>query len=189
MNKPALTDLDLHPLIKNRFSPRAFNGQAVEEDKIERILEAARWAPSANNDQPWRFIVGTNFNEQYDRIYNALVEFNQIWNKNVPVLIVICATEISEKSGKHNDYHAYDAGQSAAYMTIQAMEEGLLCHQMGGFSKEKISESFQLPDNIRPIAVMAVGYQGDITVLPERMQKGELSPRTRFPLKKLILKK
>jgi nitroreductase len=182
MEKPANTNLDIQALIKRRYSPRTFADKAVEADKLERIFEAVRWAPSSMNDQPWHLIVGTKEEQKnYDRIFDSLVEFNQIWAKLAPVLVVIVADTLSAKTKKRNTAFAYDCGQAAAYFSLQAMEEGLFTHQMGGFSKEKITEAFDIPERFEPVSIIALGYKGKIEDLPENFREMEKAERERRP--------
>lgn len=187
MEKPANTELELHPLLIKRYSPRAFSAEPIKPEKLDRILEAGRWAPSASNDQPWRFIVGIKGqNEYYDKLFQGLVDFNQKWCKNVPVLIAFVANKISDKNKDLNAYYKYDLGQAAAHITFQAMEEGLWCHQMGGFEKDRLSKEFNLPEKFELLSIMAVGYKGALDSLPENFQRMEQSERTRKPLSDLV---
>ena len=189
MTKDAKTTYDILKVLKKRYSPRAFSTEAVNEEFLNKMLEAARWAPSASNEQPWRFIVGIKQNtnsETYSKIFNSLVEFNQIWCKRVPLLIVVCTFKFS-KNGDENKYRFYDAGQAAAYLTFQAASDGLFVHQMAGFDKKKISEYFHLPDEIEPFTTIAVGHLGNYLDLPERMQRTELAERERKSFDDIII--
>ncbi|MBE0637523.1 MAG: nitroreductase family protein [Bacteroidales bacterium] len=179
MNKRANTDFPIHPLLTERWSPRAFNGQAVEKEKLQRLFEAARWAPSASNEQPWLFIIGLSGDETYQKIFSTLVEFNQLWTKTAPVLAVAIGRKSSVKTGKKNPWYGYDVGQSLAHLTFQAMHEGLYVHQMGGFEAEKISELFQIEDDFEALTVFTIGYPGDFKVLHPNLQKSELAERQR----------
>jgi nitroreductase len=189
MTKDAKTTYDILKVLKKRYSPRAFSTEAVDEEFLNKMLEAARWAPSASNEQPWRFIIGVKQNtnsETYSKIFNSLVEFNQIWCKRVPLLIVVCTFKFS-KSGDENKYRFYDAGQAAAHLTFQAVSDGLFVHQMAGFDKKKISEDFHLPDEIEPFTTIAVGHLGNYLDLPERMQRTELAERERKSFDDIII--
>lgn len=187
MEKPARTNVEIHELLTKRYSPRAFSSKQVEREKLEKMLEAARWAPSASNDQPWCFIIGIKEHDEiYDKIYDSLLEFNKEWNINVQVLILICAHRISVKTGKENPYRLYDTGQAAAHMTFQATAEGLYVHQMGGFDKEKVIKLLKIPEEIDPVTVMSVGYLGELKDLPERFHKQELAERTRKTITEIV---
>lgn len=179
MSKEAETNSNtLYPLLKQRWSPRAFDDRPVEAQKIRNIFEAARWAPSASNLQPWIFFVGIKGDKTYDMIYNTLVEFNQMWASFAPVLILNCGITASDE-GKPFSSWRYDTGQAVALLSIQAMAEGLHVHQMAGFDALKAAELFSLPENTRAVTVTALGYIGDPAMLHPRMQKSELAPRER----------
>ena len=187
MTKDAKTNFGITEILKKRYSPRAFSTEPVDELFLNRMLEAASWAPSASNEQPWRFVIGVKGkNDAYDRIFNSLVEFNQIWCERVPVLIVVCTFKFA-KSGEENKYRFYDAGQAAAHLTFQAATDGLFVHQMAGFDKKQISEAFNLPDEIEPFTAIAVGHLGNYLDLPERMQRTELAERERKSFDEIII--
>lgn len=187
MEKPAQTILNIHPIIKKRWSPRAFSNQQVEKDQLRRILEAARWSPSSFNEQPWRFIIGIKGNEYWDKLFECMVEFNQKWAGKAPVLLLALGKKTGSKNGKPNQVYQYDVGQSMAYITFQLMEEGLVAHQMGGFSKEKAREYFSVPDDYEPIAMMAIGHQDEPANLSPDFEEMELAPRQRKDMEELVL--
>jgi nitroreductase len=179
MSKEAKTNNnDIHPLLRKRWSPRAFDDKPVDDKKIKNILEAARWAPSASNIQPWVFFVGFRGDETYNKIMASLVEFNQMWAVNAPVLILNCG-KISKPDGHQNGVWQYDVGQALALMSMQVMDEGLYIHQMGGFDALKAAELFNLPEDVRAVTVAAIGYIGNPDMLHPRMQKGERAERER----------
>jgi nitroreductase len=179
MSKEAKTnDHDIHPLLKQRWSPRAFDERPVDDGKIRNILEAARWSPSASNIQPWVFFVGFKGDETYDKIMNTLVEFNQLWAANAPVLMMNCG-KTTNPDGTPSGIWQYDVGQSVAHLSMQVMDEGLHIHQMGGFDALKAAELFALPEDTRAVSVSAIGYLGDPAMLHPRMQKSEVAERER----------
>ena len=179
MSKEAKTNNNiLHPLLKKRWSPRAFSDKPVEKEKLRNILEAARWSPSASNIQPWVFFVGLKGDETYEKIFRSMVEFNQLWTKLAPVFILNCG-KITNHEGVPNGTWHYDTGQAVAHLSFQAMEEGLYVHQMSGFDALKAAELFDLPQDVRAISITALGYIGDPSLLPPRMQKSELAERER----------
>ena len=179
MSKEAETNTnDIYPLLKQRWSPRAFDERPVEDQKIRNMLEAARWSPSASNIQPWIFFVGKKGEKAYDKIFKTLVEFNQMWASSAPLLILNCGQNASDE-GEPYAVWKYDTGQAVAHLSIQAMAEGLHVHQMTGFDALKAAELFALPENVRAVSVMAIGYIGDPATLHPRMQKSELAPRVR----------
>ena len=189
MEKPAVTELDIHPVIKRRWSPRSFDPvKAVEKEKIDRFLEAARWAPSGFNEQPWRFIVGVRGGQTWNKIVSTLVDFNQKWAQHAGVLVMTLSGKTLSKNGKPNTSYRYDAGGSVAYMTFQAVSDGLVTHQMGGFSKDKAIEVFGLAENLEPQTVIAIGYQDEPDKLKEAgMRDSETAPRMRRPVSELVL--
>jgi len=178
MTKEAITGNDINILLKKRWSPRAFDDRPVEKEKLLSMLEAARWSPSASNIQPWHFFVGLKDDETYVNIFQTLIEFNQMWAKNAPVLILNCGRITTDK-GESNGTWQYDLGQAVAHMSIQAMDEGLFVHQMSGFDAIKAADLFQLTDDVKAVSVTAVGYLGDPSILHPRMQKSELAARIR----------
>jgi nitroreductase len=179
MEKKAKTNFPIHPILGNRWSPRTFNGQKIEKEKIQRIFEAARWSPSASNEQPWIFIIGEQGDQTYQKIYDTLVEFNQLWTSTAPFLMIAIGKKTSLKTGKANDWFKYDVGQSLAHLSFQAGYEGLFVHQMGGFDAEKARKSFLIPEDYEALTAIAIGYLGDFNVLHPKLQKLELAERVR----------
>ncbi|NLF44171.1 MAG: nitroreductase, partial [Bacteroidales bacterium] len=168
-------------------SPRAFSPKPVEKEKLQSMIEAARWSPSAFNGQPWRFIVGIKGKgKTYEKIRESMVDFNQIWSITAPVLIVAVGKKVVDANNKPNDSWQYDIGQSMAYLTMQAMDMGLYAHQMTGLSREKLAELFNVPETYEPFSVIAVGYIGDAAQLPEDFQKMERAERSRLPYNELV---
>ena len=182
-----LTDnkYEIHELLKKRWSPRAFSNKEIETDKFLRILEAARWAPSAFNEQPWIYFLGFNNDTTYKKIFESLTASNQTWAFSALVLMVCCSKKLYS-IGKENKYLGYDAGQSVAHMTFQAMQEGIFVHQMAGFSIEKIINNFKLPEQYTPFTVIALGYIGNPDSLPDDLKERELAVRTRKNLNDFI---
>jgi nitroreductase len=188
MEKPAITTLDIHPLIKKRWSPRAFANREVSTEQLELIFEAARWAPSSFNEQPWRFIVGRRGDNTYQRILDTLVEFNQKWSHTAEVLAITVVKKSFTKNGKPNRVCQFDLGQSLAYITFQAYDLGLVMHQMAGLRLEKATEVFAIPDDYEPVTAFALGYQGNPDILPEDLRKSEYEARQRKPRKEFVFK-
>jgi len=181
--KPALTKFEIHPLLKERWSPRAFSDQMIETEKLQRMFEAARWAPSSSNEQPWSFIVGRKGDSVYANIFSTLVEFNQLWAASAPVLILAIARKSSIKNPEKENHSArYDLGQAIAYLTFQAAADGLFVHQMGGFDLKKAAELFNVPENHLVVTVTAVGYIGDPEILHPNLKPMEYAERLRKPL-------
>jgi nitroreductase len=181
--KPAPTDVDIHELFSGRWSPRAFSNKPVDRAQLHQVLEAARWAPSSNNMQPWRFIV---FDRQrhpaeFKRAFDTLMPGNQKWNETVPVLVAIAAATVTPK-GEPAKTAAYDTGAAAMALVLQAHASGLATHQMGGFDRDAFRQAFSIPDDIQLIAMLAIGHFGDASQLDEVLREREAAPRARKPL-------
>ncbi|MBC5775121.1 nitroreductase family protein [Pontibacter sp. KCTC 32443] len=179
--------IEVHNLIQDRWSPRAFDSKPVEDEKLEAIFEAARWAPSAMNEQPWRFVFATKNNpEAYEKLLSCLVEANQLWAKNAPVLILSVAKANYSNNGNRNAYAWHDTGMATANLALQATELGLHLHIMGGFSADKAREVLGIPEGYEPVSMMAIGYLGDPSQLPDHLKAREVAPRNRKPLQELV---
>ncbi|PKM84659.1 MAG: nitroreductase [Firmicutes bacterium HGW-Firmicutes-11] len=165
-------DADIMKEIKERWSPRAFAKTPVDPVDIKGVLEAARYAPSCFNEQPWRFILGDS-DPIRGQIFGLLTEKNQRWAKRAPVLILIVAQKLFEQTGKDNPWHAFDSGTAWGFLALEAWRRGLITHGMGGFHKKDASALFDLSEHELPIAVIALGYQGDPKVLDEEQQLKE----------------
>lgn len=188
MQKPAPTDYPIHELLRERWSPRAFSEQAVLPEVLRGLFEAARWAPSSSNEQPWSFLVGTKDDKEFHaKLVSTLVEGNQVWAKHAPVL-GIAVTKLAFARGNHPNRNAfYDTGAALADLTVEATSRGLFVHQMGGFDPPKAIELFSIPTGWEPIAAFAIGYPGDPQSLPENLRERELAPRSRKPLSELVM--
>lgn len=190
MEKNAIVKYSIHSLIEKRWSPRAFSDKAVEKDKLQKLFEAARWAASAYNEQPWRFILGIkNANETFTKINNSLVQFNQDWASQAPVLVAVLTKKTHTHNNETNESAHYDAGLAVGNLILQATAEGLYAHQMGGFSKEALIESFNIPDDFVPIAVIALGHIGDANNLPEYLKNMESNGRSRKDFNEFVFEK
>lgn len=181
-NRGAILDL-----LAQRRSRYAFSSRPVEPEKLRRLFEAARWAPSSYNDQPWGFLVATRGEpERYVRLLGVLAKLNQQWAQYAPVLAIAVARQDFAHNGQSNRHALYDLGQAVANLTVQATALGLAVHQMGGFDIDQARHSFRLPDGHEPVAVMAIGYPGDPKVLPEALRQRETAPRRRRPLVEFV---
>ena len=187
MEKPASIDYPIEDLLKRRWSPRAFSERAVEPDKLRSLFEAARWAPSSFNEQPWSFILTTKEHaEEYARLLSCLMEKNQQWAQLAPVLGVSVAKLNFDRGGKPNRHAFHDVGLAMGSLLVQATALGLVVHQMAGFSTEKVREAFGVPAGFEPVAAMAIGYPAPPEVLPEQFREQELGPRTRKPISDFV---
>ena len=186
MEKPAESQYQIHDLIKRRWSPRAFEERPVEPEKLRSLFEAARWAPSSNNEQPWRFLVATKENKaEYDRFFQCLVEGNQKWVHRVPVLILSVA-KLTFDDGSANGHALHDVGLAAENLVLQATALGLASHQMAGFHVDKARSEFQIPTGFDAVAMIAIGYPGDVSALEERARQRELAPRQRNAISEFV---
>jgi len=171
------------PIFHERWSPRAFDDREVRSAELATVFEAARWAASSGNSQPWRFLVGTGGSETHNNIREALVDFNKEWASHAPVLILGTALAVSPNSGKPNGYALFDLGAASSYLTLQAASQGLVAHQMAGFSHETARRLLEIPENYSLGSVIALGYQGEPAVLPNaKLIEREIAPRERKPL-------
>lgn len=183
--RPAPTDIDLHPLISNRWSPRAISSAPLEPEKLRQVLEAARWAPSSNNEQPWRFLVATSEEPEWlDRLQGYLVPGNA-WAKAAPVLIASAYRTNFTRNDKPNASALRDLGAAEENMFLQAYAVGLVVHQMGGFERGRLKSDL-LPEGLEPGTMTAIGYPGDVEQLSEELQERERAPRKRKPLEELV---
>jgi nitroreductase len=181
--KPAQTSHPLHDLLHRRWSPRAFAPTPIEPEKIGSLLEAVRWSASSSNEQPWRLILAQRSDPQaHQRMVDCLAPGNQTWAANAPLLILVCAATTFARDNSLNPHAAYDCGAAIAHLTTQALAMNLWVHQMAGFSPEKARTTFNIPADVQPLTVIAVGYYGDPATLPEFRQAQESAPRTRKPL-------
>jgi nitroreductase len=174
------------PIFHERWSPRAFDHRDVSPADLAKVFEAARWAASSGNSQPWRFLVGTRNSETHNKIYEALVEFNKEWAGRAPVLILGTALAVSPNSGKPNGYALYDLGAASANLTLQAASQGLATHQMAGFSHDTARKLLEIPENYALGSVIALGYQAEPASLSnDKLHEREVAPRERKPLSEI----
>ncbi|MEA5578542.1 nitroreductase family protein [Anabaena sp. UHCC 0451] len=182
MEKPANSQYPIHPLLKQRWSPLAFSNKPIAAETVYSLLEAARWTASCFNEQPWHFIVATQENpEEFSKLLSCLVEANQVWAKNAPVLMISVVKLNFEKNGNPNRHAFYDVGAAVCSLTTQATSLGLYVHQMAGFDVDKTREIYNIPQGYEPITAIAIGYPGDPQTLPEQYQQREFAPRQRKP--------
>ena len=187
MERPAPTAHPIHELLARRWSPRAFHPRPVEPEKLRSLLEAARWAPSSYNEQPWSYIVATKEDPgEFSRLLACLVEGNQAWAKDAPVLLLSVASRRFARNGKENCHAFHDVGLASGNFVIQATAMGLFVHQMAGILPDKARETFGIPEGHEPVAGIALGYPGDPETLPERLRAAETAPRTRKALESFV---
>lgn len=192
MNNPAKksaeTSQALHPLLQERWSPRSFQeSHDISDDELNAILEAGRWSPSANNFQPWRFIVGKRGEKNFETISTTLQGFNQQWAPSASAYIVINAVMANDQ-GAPRPVSLYDSGIASAFMTFEANHRGYAVHQVGGFEKESLKKLFNLATEIEPIAILVIGKQADVSELSDETLKArETATRARKSLSEITI--
>ena len=187
LDKTAETQVPIHEVIRKRWSPRAFRDTPVEPRKLISLFEAARWAASASNEQPWAFLVATEQDpKNYEDMLGVLVDFNRGWANKAPVLILTLAHSRFEKDGRPNRHAFYDLGQAAAHLSLQATALGLTAHQMAGFDADAARKRFAVPQDWEAVSVIALGYPGDPDSLAENLRQREIARRERKPLETLV---
>ncbi len=184
MIKEAKTNVDIHDYIRQRWSPYGFSSKLVPREDVRAILEAARWAASSYNEQPWRFVLATRDDEAaFAKVLGCLVEANQAWAKHVPVLLLTFIKKTFTKNGKPNRVAEHDLGLAAATLTFEATRRGLHVHQMAGIDTEKAQHEFKAPDDFAAMTAIAVGYAvEDTSQLSDSARKVDEAPRERRPL-------
>jgi nitroreductase len=185
MDKPAPTDIPVHPLVRQRWSPRAFDpSRPVDDATLRSLLEAARWSPSCFNEQPWAYILGRMHQEPdaHARILSCLTPANQAWARNAPLLIIAAAKAAFDKNAKPNRHATHDVGQSLAWLTVQAESMTLRVHQMAGIDPDRCRTQLGIPAGWDPITGVAVGSAGPLDILPEDVRVRETAPRVRRPV-------
>lgn len=186
MEKPADSQYQIHDLLRRRWSPRAFDDRPIEPEKLRSLFEAARWAPSSNNGQPWRFLIAVKeIKAEYDRLFNCLVEGNQQWASRAPVLLLSVAT-LQFEDGSMNRHALHDTGMAAENLVIQATAIGLVAHQMAGFRIDQARADCQIPEGYEPVTMIAIGYPGDPFLLSDRLRARENQPRVRKPATEFV---
>lgn len=183
----AQTAVPVHEVIATRRSPRSLDHSAVLGDTdLVAILEAARWAPSAFNGQPWRFFVGKRGDETFNQILGSLVEFNQSWAKNASALILVAAKPTRDDGSIHADYQ-FDCGLAVSQLVFEVHHRGLVAHQMTGFDKDKARENLEMASEFVPVVIIAIGKQDAPEKLSEALAERELAARTRKPLEEIVI--
>jgi len=177
---PADTAHPIHALVAGRWSPYAFDSRPVSASDLASLFEAARWAPSSYNEQPWRYIVGTREKpEAHARVLSCLVEANQAWAKHAPVLALGCFVTTFAKNGQPNKAAAHDLGAASAMLSIEAAARGLVVHQMIGIVPERARELFSVPTGVEVHTGLAIGYAGDASALPAAVAPRDAARRPR----------
>lgn len=186
MTHIAHTSTPIHPVLAQRWSPRAYDATAVlTQADLNSAFEAARWSPSAMNNQPWRFVVGFRGDDTFNTIVSSLAGWNGAWAPNASALVVAIA-QTSSDTGQPNPYALFDLGQSVAHFTFQAQSEGLYVHQMAGTDTAQLAQAFNLPAGFEVFHTFAIGKLDDPSTLPEELAAREVAPRTRHELAEIV---
>jgi nitroreductase len=190
MQKSAHFESPILEAIQLRRSRRAYSDKPVEPEKIQSLFEAARWAPSSVNEQPWIYIYATkDQTELWGKIFEALNDSNKVWVKNAPLLIASLVRKNFIRNDRPNLSARYDLGGANAFLALQAAHLGLNAHQLGGFNEEKAIQNLNIPDTYEPVVIMAIGYPGDVEKLPENLKLRELAPRERYVQQVFVMNK
>jgi nitroreductase len=177
----------VHALIAERWSPRAFDDRPVPPAILRRLFEAGRWAASAYNEQPWRWLVATREDAAgFEALFSTLIPFNQEWVRAAPVLAVSIARTSFERNGKPNRHGGHDVGQAAAQIALEAVANGLAIHQMAGFDPDRVRAIAAVPPEFEPMAAIAIGFPGDPSTLTDALREREIASRERRPLAECV---
>ncbi len=176
----------INSLILNRWSPRSMTGEELDEDTIMSLFEAARWAPSSFNNQPWRFIYAKRNTLYWNKLFDLLAKPNKVWAGNAALLVVVVANKNFEYNGKYSITHQYDVGAAWENLALEASTRGLVAHGMQGFDYEKARIDLEIPDNFDVMAMIAIGKRGSKENLSTDLQNKE-APNDRKPLKEIVM--
>jgi nitroreductase len=189
MNAEKLAKPD-HPILEllaQRWSPYSFADRTVSKADLQSLFEAARWAPSSYNEQPWSYIVATREEPgEFERVLSCLVEGNQVWAKAAPVLAIGCTNLQFARNGKSNAAAVHDLGLASGGICCEATARGLAMHQMIGIQPDRVRELFGVPQHVQPLTALAIGYAGDPAALPEALRPRDLGRRQRKPLAQFV---
>ena len=187
LDETAHAENRIEDVIGRRWSPRAFSARPVEQGMLLRLFEAARWAPSSGNDQPWSFVVATSEDpEAHERLASILNERNRRWAERAPVLMFSVARMRTVRSGRENRHAFHDVGMAVGNLLVQATAMNLYVHQMAGFDLDAARQKLAVPEGHEPVAAIAIGYLGNPSDLPEDLRTRELAPRRRRPVGQFV---
>lgn len=185
--KSANLDHPIHELIAERWSPCVFDSRPVSEGDLRSLFEAARWAPSCFNEQPWNYIVATKDDPaEFERLLSCLNEKNQDWAKAAPVLAIGVISLRFKRNNKENRAAAHDLGLASANLSVEATSRGLYVHQMAGILPDRARELYHIPEDAAAWTGLAIGYKADPTTAPEALKERDTTPRTRKPLNEFV---
>ena len=178
------TKYDIEDIFLKRYSPRAMSGENISKEELMTLFEAARWAPSASNIQPWRFIYGMHDTPEFEKIFSLLIDFNKDWCKRASALVIVISNKLDYK-GKPSVSHSFDAGSSWENLALQASEMNLIAHGMAGFDYVKAKTELDIPDDYNVEMMIALGKHGKVEDLPEPLRERE-APSDRKPLEEIV---
>ncbi|MBN3948986.1 MAG: nitroreductase family protein [Nostoc sp.] len=185
--KKALTDYPIHEFLAERWSPYAFQDRPVSQADLRSLFEAARWSASSYNEQPWSYLVATQENpDHFQQLLSCLVEANQIWAQNAPVLALGIASLRFTRNNQENKAAIHDLGLASGNLVVEATARGICVHQMIGILPDKARDLFDIPEGFEAWTAMAIGYRGDPITLPDALKERDLSPRQRKPLDQFV---
>ncbi len=185
--KHAVPDYPILSLLAERWSPYGFKERRVSDSDLRSLFEAARWAASSYNEQPWNYLVATKeYPLEFERLLSCLVEGNQAWAKTAPVLVLGVVNLRFAKNNQDNRAAVHDLGLAAGNLVVEATTRGLSVHQMIGILPEKVRETFKIPEHHEAWTAMAIGYKADPDDLPEALKQRDQTPRQRKPLEKFV---
>jgi nitroreductase len=185
-SKERKSTFKINSLILNRWSPRSMTGEELDDDTIMALFEAARWAPSSYNNQPWRFIYAKRNTKYWNKLFDLLAEPNKIWAKNAALLVVVASNKNFEINGTFSITHKYDTGAAWENLALEATSRGLVAHGMQGFDYKKAREDLEIPDDFEVMAMIAIGKRGPKENLPLNLQEKE-NPNNRKPLQEIVM--
>ena len=190
MEKSTEIEMPLLEAIEQRSSKRSYAETSIEPEKIQSLFEAARWAPSSSNEQPWTYIYATkDETELWSKLFDTLNDMNKIWVERAPLLVMGLIRKNFISNGKPNSYANYDLGAANALLSLQATHIGLNVHQMGGFNREIAKANMKVPDTHEVVVMMAIGYPGNLEKLPENLKQREVAPRQRYIQDEFVMNK
>lgn len=183
---PRKSEYPINPLILSRWSPRAMSGEEINDQELMSLFEAARWAPSSYNNQPWIFIYAKRNTPAWETFFKFLVPFNQNWVKNAAALVIIASKKTFFHNGKPSITHSFDTGAAWENLTLEAQSRGLVAHGMEGFNYGLTQKELNIPDNYQVEAMVAIGKMGKKENLPKELQEREF-PSDRKPLSEVVM--
>ncbi len=178
--------MEINDFLEERWSPRSFSGNKVSMEQVQKLFEAGSRAPSAFNEQPWRFIVGFNNDSTHQLICDVLVEANRLWAQNASILAIGISSDEYQRNGKQNAHSKYDLGAATAFLSMKAREEGFYVHQMAGFDADLARQNFKIPDEFTAMVAIAIGEKASPDELPEKLKDAELKRSKRNPLESFL---